>query len=85
MANPGELVLSHLTPVSEPNVTAIKNITAIKKIVRDQVYTGKISEALDLKVYNTGMDDGQKTRGSTGHRSRSDSVRQRCGPDRAVG
>jgi hypothetical protein len=62
MANPGELVLSHLTPASEPNVTAIR------KIIRDQGYTGKSSEALDLKVYNTGMDDGQKTRGSTGHR-----------------
>lgn len=45
-ANPRELVLSHLTPVSLPH------ITAIKKIIRDEGYTGKISEARDLKVYN---------------------------------
>jgi len=49
MANPAELVLSHLTPVSDPEVTAIK------KIIRGQGYAGKINEALDLKVYNAGM------------------------------
>ncbi|HKJ07476.1 MAG TPA: MBL fold metallo-hydrolase [Gammaproteobacteria bacterium] len=53
MANPRELVLSHLTPVSLPN------IPKIKKIIRNQGYTGQISEAHDLKVYNVGLrDDG---------------------------
>ncbi|MHB1240318.1 MAG: MBL fold metallo-hydrolase [Gammaproteobacteria bacterium] len=51
MANPRELVLSHLTPISAPNVPLIK------KIIRAQGYTGKISEAHDLKVYNVGTDD----------------------------
>lgn len=46
-ANPKELVLSHLTPVSLPNITTIENI------IRQQGYTGKISVAKDLKVYNT--------------------------------
>lgn len=46
MADPRELVLSHLTPVSLPH------ITTIKKIIREQGYTGTISEARDLKVYN---------------------------------
>lgn len=50
-ANPRELVLSHLTPVSLPN------IVSIKKIIRDQGYTGKISVAKDLKVYNVEDDN----------------------------
>lgn len=51
-ADPKELVLSHLTPVSLPN------ITTIKKIIRQQGYTGKISVARDLKVYNASDIDG---------------------------
>ena len=50
-ANPHELVLSHLTPVSLPNIVTIQHI------IRDQGYTGKMSVAKDLKVYN--VSDGQ--------------------------
>jgi len=42
-----ELVLSHLTPKSLPN------IDTIERIIRNQGFAGKISEARDLKVYNT--------------------------------
>lgn len=45
-----ELVLSHLTPKSLPNIDKIENI------IRSQGYAGKISEARDLKVYNVGAD-----------------------------
>lgn len=50
LADPRELVLSHLTPVSSPA------IPQIKQIIREQGYTGRISEARDLKVYNVGWD-----------------------------
>jgi len=50
-ADPRELVLSHLTPVSLPNIHSIEHI------VRNQGYAGKISEAQDLKVYNVADDD----------------------------
>jgi ribonuclease BN (tRNA processing enzyme) len=45
------LVLSHLTPVSDPNIDAIKTEIAA------QGYTGHIRVAKDLKVYNLGDDD----------------------------
>ena len=51
MANPRELVLSHLTPITEPVVPDVK------QIIRNQGYMGKISEAKDLKVYNVGWHD----------------------------
>jgi ribonuclease BN (tRNA processing enzyme) len=41
------LVLSHLTPVSDPNIDSIIDE------VRAQGFTGKIRVAKDLKVYNT--------------------------------
>jgi ribonuclease BN (tRNA processing enzyme) len=47
-ANVKKLVLSHITPVTEPR------LKEVKKIIRSQAYTGKISEAKDLKVYNLG-------------------------------
>jgi ribonuclease BN (tRNA processing enzyme) len=50
MAKPHTLVLSHLTPISEPA------LPTIKQIIRDQGYAGKISVAEDLKVYNLGVD-----------------------------
>jgi len=43
------LVLSHLTPVSEPNIDAIKDE------IEAQGFTGKIKVAKDLRVYN--LDD----------------------------
>jgi len=48
-AGPRRLVLSHLTPISEP---AIDNI---KQVIRAQGYAGRLSVAKDLKVYN--LDD----------------------------
>jgi len=45
-ANVKKLVLSHITPVTEPR------LKEVKQIIRSQAYTGKISEAEDLKVYN---------------------------------
>jgi ribonuclease BN (tRNA processing enzyme) len=45
------LVLSHLTPVTSPRVREIKGI------IRNAGFTGRISEARDLKVYNLGDDD----------------------------
>lgn len=42
------LVLSHLTPVSDPNIDAIKDE------IRAQGFTGHIRVAKDLKVYNLG-------------------------------
>jgi len=50
MADPQKLVLSHLTPISLPNIVTIQHI------IRDQGYTGKISVARDLKVYNVSDD-----------------------------
>lgn len=47
-ANAKRLVLSHITPVTEPR------LKEVKKIIRSQGYQGKISEARDLKVYNLG-------------------------------
>lgn len=43
------LVLSHLTPISEPNIDAIKDE------IKAQGFSGKIKVAKDLKVYN--LDD----------------------------
>ena len=51
MANPRTLVLSHLTPQSEPN------IDLVKQIIQAQGYAGKIRVARDLKVYNLANDD----------------------------
>lgn len=50
-ANVDTLVLSHLTPVTSPNVDIVKNI------IRNNGYLGEIKEAKDLKVYNLGDDD----------------------------
>jgi len=52
-ANAKELVLSHFTPVTLPN------ITTIKQMIRSQGYTGKIDPAQDLEVYNVGYEDDQ--------------------------
>lgn len=49
-ANVKKLVLSHLTPVTEPRIEAVKNV------IREN-YVGKIKVAEDLKVYNLGDDD----------------------------
>ena len=45
-ANVKKLVLSHLTPNTEPR------IDEVSELIRAQGYTGKISTARDLKVYN---------------------------------
>lgn len=45
-ANVKKLVLSHITPVTEPR------LKEVKKVIRSQAYTGKIIEAKDLQVYN---------------------------------
>lgn len=49
-ANVKSLVLSHLTPVTEPRIEAVKNV------IREN-YVGEIKVAKDLKVYNLGDDD----------------------------
>lgn len=48
-ANPKKLVLSHLTPITEPRLDEVQSA------IRAQGYVGKISVAKDLKVYN--LDD----------------------------
>lgn len=45
-AMPGELVLSHITPNTAPN------LDTVKELVRAQGYTGEIRAARDLKVFN---------------------------------
>ena len=45
------LVLSHITPVTE------NSLDEVKDLVRAQGYTGKISVARDLKVYNLDKDE----------------------------
>lgn len=50
-ANVKKLVLSHITPVTDPRLEAVKSV------IRDQGYTGEIKKAKDLKVYNLGDDD----------------------------
>ena len=47
------LVLSHLTPVSDPNIDAIIDE------IRAQGYTGKIKVARDLKVYHANGFNGK--------------------------
>lgn len=49
-ANPKKLVLSHLTPNTEPNIDIVEDA------IRAKGYTGRISVANDLKVYNVGYD-----------------------------
>lgn len=49
-ANVKKLVLSHITPVTEPR------IKEIKRVIREN-YSGAIKVAKDLKVYNLGDDD----------------------------
>ncbi|MGD8570008.1 MAG: MBL fold metallo-hydrolase [Gammaproteobacteria bacterium] len=49
-ANPKKLVLSHLTPNTEPNIDVVKDA------IRANGYTGRISVAEDLKVFNVGRD-----------------------------
>jgi ribonuclease BN (tRNA processing enzyme) len=46
---PKKLVLSHLTPITEPQ------LDEVQELIRAQGYTGRISVAKDLKVYN--LDD----------------------------
>lgn len=46
-----ELILSHITPVTEPR------LELVEQIIRDQGYTGEIEDAEDLDVYNLGHDD----------------------------
>ncbi len=50
-ANVKKLVLSHLTPVTSPNIDLVKTL------ITNNGYTGKIKVAKDLKVYNLGDDD----------------------------
>ncbi len=50
-SNVKTLVLSHLTPVTEPA------LDEVKAAVRAQGFTGKIKVAKDLRVYNLGVDD----------------------------
>ncbi len=50
-AKPKMLVLSHITPVTEPRLKEVKSI------VKSAGYRGKIRKAKDLKVYNLGDDD----------------------------
>jgi ribonuclease BN (tRNA processing enzyme) len=49
-ANPKKLVLSHLTPNTEPNIDVVEDA------IRAKGYTGRISVAEDLKVFNIGYD-----------------------------
>lgn len=49
-AKPKKLVLSHITPVTEPR------LKEVKAIVRSAGYKGRIKSARDLKVYNLGVD-----------------------------
>ena len=51
MANVKKLVLSHITPVTEPR------LDAVKAAIVANGYVGKIKVAKDLKVYNLGDDD----------------------------
>lgn len=46
-----KVVLSHLTPVTSPRVDEIQSI------IKNAGYTGKVSVAKDLKVYNLGDND----------------------------
>lgn len=48
MAKAKKLVLSHITPVTEPR------LDEVKEVIRSQGYRGKISKAKDLKVYRLG-------------------------------
>jgi len=50
-ANVKKLVLSHITPVTEPR------LKLVKQLIRAQAYAGKIEEAEDLEVYNFKADD----------------------------
>lgn len=50
-ANVKELVLSHITPVTEPR------LKLVKQIIRGQGFNGEIEEAEDLDVYNFEADD----------------------------
>ncbi|MDH5446528.1 MAG: MBL fold metallo-hydrolase [Gammaproteobacteria bacterium] len=50
-ANVKELVLSHITPVTEPR------LDLVEQIIRNQGYTGDIEDAEDLDVYNLGKQD----------------------------
>jgi ribonuclease BN (tRNA processing enzyme) len=45
-AQPKKLVLSHLTPITEPR------LDEVQQLIRAQGYSGRISVAKDLKVYN---------------------------------
>lgn len=50
-ANVKKLLLSHITPVTDPRMDEVKSI------VRAQGYTGKLKAAKDLQVYNFEADD----------------------------
>ena len=47
-ANVKKLILSHITPVTEPR------LDLVKQIIREQGFTGRIRDAEDLDVYNFG-------------------------------
>jgi ribonuclease BN (tRNA processing enzyme) len=47
-AQVGELLLSHLTPITEPN------LAEVKQLIRTQGYQGKMKVARDLMVINLG-------------------------------
>jgi ribonuclease BN (tRNA processing enzyme) len=49
-ANAKRLVLSHITPITEPN------LGQVKQLIRDAGYYGKIGVAKDLRVYNMHVD-----------------------------
>ena len=53
-ANVKKLVLSHITPVTEPRIRSIKHT------IREQGFDGKIKVARDLSVYNLREDNKHK-------------------------
>lgn len=48
-----KLILSHITPVTEPRIDEVKDA------IRANGYSGKIKVAKDLKVYNLGDDNDE--------------------------
>lgn len=48
-ARPGRLVLSHITPVTDPR------LDEVRRLVRAQGYKGELNAAEDLDVYNLGQ------------------------------
>jgi len=50
-ANVKKLVLSHITPVTDPRMDEVK------RIIREVGYGGRLKAAADLQVYNIGVED----------------------------